>query len=60
MELVSLILCFVVVFLDLVDEVTPLINLHPLHAFSCEVHHEPGDLCGVVLSDDLVSYELAR
>jgi hypothetical protein len=59
MELVSLILCFTTVFLELVDEVAHPVHLHPLHALPCEVHHEPGDLRGVVLSDELASYKLA-
>jgi hypothetical protein len=58
-ELVSLILHFATVFLKLVDEVTHPIHLHPLHAFPCEVHHEPGDLRGVILSYNISSYELA-
>jgi hypothetical protein len=59
-ELVSLILCFTTIFLKLVDKVTQPIHFHSLHAFPCEVHHEPGDLCGVVLSDDLSISELER
>jgi len=59
MELISLILRFMVVFLELVDEVAHPIHLHPLHAFSCEVHHEPGDLHGAILSDKISSYKLA-
>jgi hypothetical protein len=59
MELVSLILCFAIVFLELVDEVAHPIHLHPLHEFPCEVHHEPDDLHGAVLSNELASYELA-
>jgi hypothetical protein len=58
-EFVSFILRFTVVLLDFIDKVTHPIHLHSLHTFSSEVHHEPGDLCGVVLSYDLSSYELA-
>jgi hypothetical protein len=58
-ELVSLILSFTTIFLKLVDEVACPVHVHSLHAFSCEVHHEPGDLCGMVLSYKLASYELA-
>jgi hypothetical protein len=59
MELISLILRFAAVFLEIVDEVARPFHLHPLHAFSCEVHHEPDDLRGVVLSHRLSIYELA-
>jgi hypothetical protein len=48
------------ILLKFVDEVAGPIHLHPLHAFSYEVHHEPGDLSGVILSYKLPSYELAR
>jgi hypothetical protein len=57
-ELVSLILCFTTVFLKLVDEVTPNSSAFP-PCISLEVHHEPGDLCGVILSYKISSYELA-
>jgi hypothetical protein len=60
MELVSLILCFVEDFLELVDKVARPVHLHPLHTLSCKVHHEPSDLLGVVLSDNLAIYKLAR
>jgi hypothetical protein len=54
----SLILIFVTVFLKFIDEVTRPINFHSLHTFSYEVHHEPGDLCGAVISYDISSSEL--
>jgi len=47
------------IFLELIDEVTWGIHIHSLHAFSCEVHHEPDDLCGVILSYKISIYELA-
>jgi hypothetical protein len=59
-EPISLILCFAIVFLKFVDEVTCPIHLHSLHVFSYEVHHEPGDLCRAVHSYKLAKYELAR
>jgi hypothetical protein len=59
MEFIALVLCFMVVLLKLVDEVTRPVHLHPLHALSYEVYHEPNDLCLMVLSDDLASYKLA-
>jgi hypothetical protein len=58
-ELVSLMLLFTTVFIKLFDEVTRPVHLHPLHAFSYEVHHEPGDMRGAVLSYNLASYKLA-
>jgi hypothetical protein len=58
MELVSLILSFTTVFLKLIDEVNRPIHLRSLHAFSYEVHHKPSDLCGVIFSYKLASYEL--
>ena len=58
MEFVSLIPSFTKVFLNFIDEVTLPINLHSLHTFSYEVHHELDDLFGVVLSYKLASYEL--
>jgi hypothetical protein len=57
-ELVSLIVRLATVFLKIFDEVIHLIHFHPLHAFPCEVNHEPSDLCGAVLSDELANYEL--
>jgi hypothetical protein len=57
-EFVSQILSFTAVFLKFIDEVTHPIHLHAFHTFSCEVHHEPGDLCGAVLPYDLSNYEL--
>jgi hypothetical protein len=59
MELVSLILHFTTVFLKLVDEVACLVHLHPLHALPCEDYHEPSDLCGVVLYEEISNYNLA-
>jgi hypothetical protein len=58
MEFVALVLCFVVVLLKLIDEVTHPVHFHPLHALSCEVHYESYDLRGTVISDDLASYKL--
>jgi hypothetical protein len=58
MELISLILRFATVFLELVDELARPIHLHSLHAFFCEIHHKLGDLRRAVLSDELASYEL--
>jgi hypothetical protein len=58
-ELVSLILSFVAIFLEIIDEVTHPIHMHSLHAFSYKVHHEPNDLCGAILSYKLANYELA-
>ena len=58
-EFVSLILSFVVVFINFINEVTHPIHLHSLHTFSCEVHHEPNELCGAVLPNDISIYELA-
>jgi hypothetical protein len=58
-EFVSQILSFTTIFLEFIDEVTHPIHLHALHTFTCEFHHEPSDLCGVVLSYELSSYELA-
>jgi hypothetical protein len=60
MELISLILCFTTVFLELVDELSRPVHFHTLHPLSYEVHHEPGDLHGVFLSDELASYEMTR
>jgi hypothetical protein len=56
-ELISLILSFMTVFLELIDEVTRPIHLHSLHTFSCEVHHQPDDLCGEIISYNPASYE---
>jgi hypothetical protein len=50
---------FTTVFLEIIDEVAHLIDLHPLHAFPYEFHHEPGDLREKVLSNELSSYKLA-
>jgi len=58
-ELVSLILSFAKVFLDIIDELNHPIHLHPLHAFSCEFHHEPDDLHGAILSYNISIYDLA-
>jgi hypothetical protein len=58
-ELIYLILSFTTVFLKLVDRVTCPIHVHSLHAFSCEVPHEPDYLCGAIVSYKLASYELA-
>jgi hypothetical protein len=57
-EFVSQILSFATVFLEFIDEVTRPIHLHALHTFSCDIHHEPSDLCGVVLPYELAIYEL--
>jgi hypothetical protein len=57
-ELISLILSFATVFLNLIDDVTHPIHLDSLHTFSCEVHHEPSDLCGEILSYDIAIYDL--
>jgi len=59
MEFISQILGFVEILLHLIDEVVDPVHLHSLHTFSCEVHHEPGDLCGVLLPYDISSYDLA-
>jgi hypothetical protein len=55
MELISLILSFMIVFLELIDKVTHPIHLHSLHAFTYEVHHKPSDLCGEIISYELPS-----
>jgi hypothetical protein len=60
METIPLILPFVIVFLELVDEVTHLVHLHSLHALPSEVYYEPSDLCQTILSDELASYKLER
>jgi hypothetical protein len=53
-----LILSFAKVFLEFIDEVNRPIDMHSLKTFFCEVHHEPDDLCGVVLPYELANYEL--
>jgi hypothetical protein len=58
MEFISQILGFAAILLHLIDEVVHPVHLHALHTFSCEVHHEPSDLCGVVLPYELAIYEL--
>jgi hypothetical protein len=59
MEFIPLILRFMEVFLKLVDKVTHLVHLHPLHAFPSEVYCELGDLFQTILSDQLSSDKLA-
>jgi hypothetical protein len=59
MEFIAQVLGFVEIFLQLIDEVAHPVHLHALHTFSWEVHHEPSDICGVVLPYELASYELA-
>jgi hypothetical protein len=59
MKLVALVLCFVEIFLQLVDEVTRLVHLHPFDAFPCEVDDKPHDLCWFVLPDELTNDQLA-
>jgi hypothetical protein len=59
MEVIPLILRFMEVFLKLVDEVTHLVHLHPLHAFLSKVYYELSDLFQTVLSDQLASDKLA-
>jgi hypothetical protein len=58
MEFIPLILCFAAVFLELVDEVTFPVHLHPLHALPNEVYYQPGDLCRTVLSEEISIYNL--
>jgi hypothetical protein len=57
-ELISIILSFATLLLELIDEVTRPIHLHALHTFFDKVHHEPSDLCGEVPSYQLSNYEL--
>jgi hypothetical protein len=59
MEFIPLILRFATIFLELFDEVTRSVHLHPLHALSCEVYYESSDLCQTILSNELASYKMA-
>ena len=59
MEFISQVLGFEAILLQLIDEVVRPVHLHALHTFFCEVHHEPDELCGAILSYELASYELA-
>jgi hypothetical protein len=58
MKLVALVLCFVTILLQLVDEVAHLVHLHPFDAFSCEVDDEPRDLLGSFLTDELTNDQM--
>jgi hypothetical protein len=53
MEFIPLILCFAKIFLELVDEVTLPVHLHPLHALPREVYYEPSDLCWTIIFGEL-------
>ena len=58
MKLIALVLCFMEILLQLIDEVAHPIHLHPFDAFSYEVDDEPHDLRWFVLPDELTSDQL--
>jgi hypothetical protein len=59
-KLISLVLHFTAILLQLVDEVSHPIHLHPFDTLPCEFNYEPCDLCRIVLSDELASDQLTR
>ena len=58
MKLISLILRFAAVLLQLVDEVTRLVHLHAFYALPCKVYYKSSDLHWVVLSDEITIYNM--
>jgi hypothetical protein len=56
MEVVPQVLGLTTILLYLFDEVILPVHLHALYTLSCEVHHEPSDLCGE--SSSLLSFQL--
>jgi hypothetical protein len=57
-KLVSLVLCFETIFLQLFDEVACPVHLHSFNAFYCKVEEKPRDLRWSILPNDLAYYQL--
>jgi hypothetical protein len=57
-KLISLVLCFMTLLLQLVEEVARSVHLHLFDAISCEVDDEPHDLHRFVLPDELTNDQL--
>jgi hypothetical protein len=58
MKLISLILRFTAVLLQLVDEVTHPVHLHSFYTLPYEVYYKSSDLCQTILFEEITSYKL--
>jgi len=60
MELISLVLYFVIVLLNLIDEVTCPVHFHSFYTLPCKVYYKSSDLCQMILSNKIPSYKITR